>query len=101
MESAEWTSMSSIQLRLAAGIVALLGVVPVSAAQDARLPHRAMEPRVESPPVEPTVVGPDPDVDLVLRFHATLDATRDEGVREARLNIARRTAPFDLDWGLP
>ena len=58
-------------------------------------------PAPVDPPVLPRPVPPDRADDRVREFHARLGSLAGGTMRRARLERARRIAPFDLDWGLP
>lgn len=91
----------SIALNLS--IIVALGspvALPVSAQGPAAPRRDPVQERVDSRPVEPAVVEPEPELEAHLAFQRTLDEVGAHARREARLTDARRVAPFDLDWGL-
>lgn len=61
---------------------------------------RPPEPAHEDPPIEPTPVAADAEVERMEAFHRSLDVVSAESRRAARLGELRRRAPVDLEWGL-
>lgn len=78
-----------------------LGSAAVTAQEPPDRPGRRVAPAPAAEArVEPRPMDPDADHARLEAFHGTLGSLSAEARRRARIEVARRVADFDLDWGL-